>query len=77
MTPFFVSSVFFGIGATIRIQCLPYEVFFLLELLAVKRQKSLFLVYCAVSVVVMPSPAVQYDWFGWHWGLGRFPYIKV
>ena len=46
-------------------------------------QKHLLLVSCSVSVVVIhspahhvnkPSPAVHYVWFGWYWGLGRFPY---
>ena len=47
--------------------------------------KRSLLASCSVSVVVIhlyspaqhvnkSSPAVQHVWFGWYWGLGRFPY---
>ena len=35
------------------------------------------LAHSPVHHINKPSPALQYVWFGWHWGLGRFPYRRL
>ena len=38
-------------------------------------QQGWALAHSQAQHVNKPSPDVQHVWFGWYWGLGRFPYV--